>query len=215
MKLGPMDFNQPSTWRGLIGLAAIGGISVSPAIAEQIALLAAALIALIEMFRDEYRKKPSAPTETPAPSAEITQKNPVGFDPARYGQHATCSKPQTSAPWRANNAISSPDYVPIRGVSNPDYWPINPHSLPTARKHRLRPTFTANGTNSRSIIGLVLIAIGYLLLVGQTPVQAPRHRTGKTVVFSDPSVDQHRRVAVPPFCFLRPLRRAFKVRGGA
>ena len=96
-----------------------------------------------------------------------------------------CSKPQTSAPWRANNAISSPDYVPIRGVSNPDYWPMNPHSLPTAHKHRLRPTFTANGTNSCLIIGLVLIAIGYLLLAGQTPVPAPRHRTGKTTVFSD------------------------------
>ena len=39
--------------------------------------------------------------------------------------------------------------------------------------------------NSRSIIGLVLIAISYLLLVGQTPVQARRHRTGETVVFSD------------------------------
>jgi len=31
----------------------------------------------------------------------------------------------------------------------------------------------------------VLIAISYLLLVGQTPVQARHHRTGKTVVFSD------------------------------
>ena len=62
---------------------------------------------------------------------------------------------------------------------------MNPHSLPTARKHRLQPTLTANGTNSRLIIGLVLIAIGYLLLVGQTPVQARRHRTGKTTVFSD------------------------------
>ena len=62
---------------------------------------------------------------------------------------------------------------------------MNPHSLPTARKHRLQPTLTANGTNSSSIIGLVLIAIGYLPLVDQTPVQARRHRTGKTVVFSD------------------------------
>ena len=62
---------------------------------------------------------------------------------------------------------------------------MNPHSLPTARNHRLQPTLTANGTNSRSITGLVLIAIGYLLLVGQTPVSARRHRTGKTTVFSD------------------------------
>ena len=60
---------------------------------------------------------------------------------------------------------------------------MNPHSLPTARKHRLWPTFTANGTNSGLIIGLVMIAIGYLLLVGQTPVQARCHRTGKTTVF--------------------------------
>ena len=62
---------------------------------------------------------------------------------------------------------------------------MNPDSLPTACKHRLQPPFTANGTNSRSIVGLVLIAIGYLLLVGQTPVQTRRHRTGKTTVFSD------------------------------
>ena len=73
MKIGPMDFNQPSTWRGLIGLAAIGGISVSPAIADQIALLAATLIALIEMFRDEDRAKkapPPAPVMDPDPCME-------------------------------------------------------------------------------------------------------------------------------------------------
>ena len=95
MKLGPMDFNQPSTWRGLIGLAAIGGISVSPAIAEQIALLAAALMALIEMFRDEYRKKPDAPRDAitqinpAAPPAEKSARASAGFDPDAYGERVT------------------------------------------------------------------------------------------------------------------------------
>ena len=54
MKIGPIDFNQPSTWRGIVGLVAIGGLSVSPELANQIALFAAGLISLIEMFRNEY-----------------------------------------------------------------------------------------------------------------------------------------------------------------
>ena len=96
MKIGPMDFNQPSTWRGLIGLAAIGGISVSPAIAEQIALLAATLMALIEMFRNEYRStEKAAPRATttrinPAapPAAEPGAAVPAGFNPDAYGERA-------------------------------------------------------------------------------------------------------------------------------
>lgn len=96
MKIGPMDFNQPSTWRGLIGLAAIGGISFSPALAEQMALLAATAIALIEMFRDEYRtKKPTAQSAVvtqvnPAtpPAAETGAAVPAGFNPDAYGERA-------------------------------------------------------------------------------------------------------------------------------
>ena len=54
MKIGPIDLGQVSTWRGIIGLAAVGGISISPALADLIALFAAGLISLIEMLRNEY-----------------------------------------------------------------------------------------------------------------------------------------------------------------
>ena len=30
MKLGPLDFRQPSTWRGLLGLLALGGWALPP-----------------------------------------------------------------------------------------------------------------------------------------------------------------------------------------
>ncbi|MBK8752352.1 MAG: hypothetical protein IPL99_12215 [Candidatus Competibacteraceae bacterium] len=57
MKLGPLDFNQPSTWRGLIGFIAVSGISLSPELANQIALVAAGLLSLIEMIRNEYHRR--------------------------------------------------------------------------------------------------------------------------------------------------------------
>lgn len=97
MKIGPVDLNQLSTWRGIIGLIGISGFSFSPALNEQIALLAATLIALIEMFRDEYRpKKPTVSASSrrvgeltssraaPAPTPD-TPINP-GFDAAADGE---------------------------------------------------------------------------------------------------------------------------------
>ena len=112
MRIGPIDFKQPSTWRGIIGLAAIGGISVSPALAEQIALFAATAMALIEVFRNEYlaKKPPISPPisppiiqpVTPTVIQPITRINPepaplplekgaavsAGFDADAYGQRA-------------------------------------------------------------------------------------------------------------------------------
>jgi hypothetical protein len=63
MKLGPLDFRQPSTWRGLLGLLALGGWALSPALRDQIALALATALSAIELFRDEYaaRKAPLPP----------------------------------------------------------------------------------------------------------------------------------------------------------
>ena len=43
LKFGPIDFHQVSTWRGLIGVLTVAGIRISPALADQIALLAVTL----------------------------------------------------------------------------------------------------------------------------------------------------------------------------
>ncbi len=57
MKIGPIDLNQPSTWRGMIGLSSVFGIACSPELAAQIALVAAGLVSLIEMLRNEYNRR--------------------------------------------------------------------------------------------------------------------------------------------------------------
>lgn len=93
MKLGPLDFNQPSTWRGLLGLLALGGWALSPELRDQIALALAAALSAIELFRDEYRARNAsacAPTTGPNRAADAdaerlrvpthdapTQRNPV------------------------------------------------------------------------------------------------------------------------------------------
>ncbi len=50
-----IDFKQPSTWRGLIGLLSMFGVSVSPELSTQIALVAGGLLSIIEIIRNEYR----------------------------------------------------------------------------------------------------------------------------------------------------------------
>jgi len=71
MKLGPLDFRQPSTWRGLLGLLALGGWALSPALRDQIALALATALSAIELFRDEYaaRKAPLPPLALQSPAA--------------------------------------------------------------------------------------------------------------------------------------------------
>ena len=54
MKFGPIDFAQPSTWKGAIGLLSVFGIAISPELTAQIALVAAGLVSLVEMIRNEY-----------------------------------------------------------------------------------------------------------------------------------------------------------------
>lgn len=71
MKLGPLDLNQPSTWRGLLGFAGVIGFSLHPELRDQIATTLAALLCLIEMLRDEYRAT-TARDLTPTATATTT-----------------------------------------------------------------------------------------------------------------------------------------------
>ena len=71
MKLGPLDLNQPSTWRGLLGFASVIGFTLKPELRDQIAAVLAALLCLIEMLRDEYRAQ-TARDLTPTATAQTT-----------------------------------------------------------------------------------------------------------------------------------------------
>lgn len=44
---------QPSTWRGIIGLATALGVTISPALSSAIIAAGVALVSLIEIFRKE------------------------------------------------------------------------------------------------------------------------------------------------------------------
>ena len=50
------DFSQPSTWRGLAGLLALFGIAISPESIDQIAMGLGAVISVIEVIRNEWRR---------------------------------------------------------------------------------------------------------------------------------------------------------------
>ena len=64
-KIGPADFTQPSTWRGIAGFVAFCGISASPELTNQIAIALGAALSAIELFRNEYArpKDPLPPIE--------------------------------------------------------------------------------------------------------------------------------------------------------
>jgi len=46
-------FKEPSSWRGLIGLASIFGLALSPELKEQIITIAVAAVGLVEIIRKE------------------------------------------------------------------------------------------------------------------------------------------------------------------
>lgn len=71
MRLGPIDFSQPSTWKGAIGILSVFGIAISPELAAQIALVAAGAVSLIEMIRNEYFS-PLPPIELQSPAYRVT-----------------------------------------------------------------------------------------------------------------------------------------------
>ena len=52
-KIGPIDFTQPSTWRGAAGIAALCGLSLSPDLTYQISIALGAALSAIELFRNE------------------------------------------------------------------------------------------------------------------------------------------------------------------
>ena len=82
MKLGPVDFRQPTTWRGLLGLLALIGWKVSPEFRDQIAVALAAALSAIELFRDEYRTKAITGTaETTGPNRSMATR--LDADPDR------------------------------------------------------------------------------------------------------------------------------------
>ena len=58
-KFGPIDFTQPSTWRGLLGLLSMAGITLSPELVTQIAIVLGAGLSAIELFRNENHSPPA------------------------------------------------------------------------------------------------------------------------------------------------------------
>ena len=79
-KLGPIDFTQPSTWRGAAGIAALCGISLSPALTEQIAIALGAALSAIELFRNE-----ATPCPAPLPPV-VLQSVPAAVAPVQLRQ---------------------------------------------------------------------------------------------------------------------------------
>ena len=67
-KIGPVDFTQPSTWRGAIGLAGLFGISLSPELAHQIAMACGTALSAIELFRNEHAARKEAVPSLVLPS---------------------------------------------------------------------------------------------------------------------------------------------------
>ena len=107
MKLGPVDFRQPTTWRGLLGLLALIGWKVSPEFRDQIAVALAAALSAIELFRDEYRANhATAITGT----AETTGPNrPMA---TRLDTDATRLRVPSVSPSPTVNPDSDPDNDP-------------------------------------------------------------------------------------------------------
>jgi len=71
-KFGPIDFTQPSTWRGIAGGAAVFGLSFSPELTEQIAIALGAFLAAIELFRNEH---PPTPVNIQLPPIEMVAQS--------------------------------------------------------------------------------------------------------------------------------------------
>lgn len=85
-KLGPIDFTQPSTWRGVAGIAALCGLSLSPDLTYQISIALGAALSAIELFRNEdaARNAPLPPIvlqSTPAADFDRRLRQPVSTEP--------------------------------------------------------------------------------------------------------------------------------------
>ena len=94
-KLGPIDFTQPSTWRGAAGIAALCGISLSPELTDQIAIALGAVLSAIELFRNEH-----AARSAPLPPLELqAQPTPVldAALPNRRLRQSVSAEPESAA----------------------------------------------------------------------------------------------------------------------
>ena len=96
LRYGPIDFSQPTTWRGLLGLLALAGWELSPELRDQIAIALAAALSAIEIFRDERAHShpalpPIALQSLPAPAAAPAAQ------PERLRQPVP-AEPETSNP---------------------------------------------------------------------------------------------------------------------
>ena len=89
-KFGPMDFTQPSTWRGIAGGAAVFGLSFSPELTEQIAIGLGAFLSAIEIFRNEH-----AARHAPLPPIELQSRAPAAVAPVRL-RPSLPPKPETT-----------------------------------------------------------------------------------------------------------------------
>ena len=77
-KIGPMDFTQPSTWRGAAGIAAVFGISASPELTDQIAIALGAALSAIELFRNEAAAGPAPLPPKPEPARSPQSSSSFG-----------------------------------------------------------------------------------------------------------------------------------------
>ena len=106
MKFGPIDFKQPSTWRGIAGLIALFGISASPEFTNAICLALGAVLSAIEIGRNEYAHRN-------APLSPITfQSLPAGVVAADVERVAQLRQPVPAA----NDATE--EFPPPPGFSN-------------------------------------------------------------------------------------------------
>ncbi len=108
-KIGPIDFTQPPTWRGLLGFAGLFGVSISPELADKIAIAVGMGLSAIEVFRDEDRAHSVSVKDVTAHSTQCTD------GPNR----------QVAAATAAVITAADPDRLPLR-----DSRPTEPEPLP-------------------------------------------------------------------------------------
>ena len=95
-KFGPIDFTQPSTWRGIAGGAAVFGLSFSPELTEQIAIGLGAALSAIEIFRNERAARQAALPENQAPLPSIELQSRIAAGSAHRLRQPVPTKPETT-----------------------------------------------------------------------------------------------------------------------
>ncbi len=104
-KFGPIDFTQPSTWRGIAGGVAVFGLSFSPELTEQIAIALGAFLSAIELFRNEHKP---APVHIQLPPIELIGKPDTGGPAGDSGAAADQRVQQPVRP--RSNTVEAADH---------------------------------------------------------------------------------------------------------